>query len=165
MRKGKEQWKKRRGLFPCESDRKDKNFIHYTPNFIGSFFVLFSRRVRAFYSKSPFQGYPLLESGCKSRSFSVTKQIYSTIFFNYFWGDSLKRWRRTMLRNIFFKYGWRARKRLERRTLLYYARALTRDMEISMIARGRMIRRIFDLLKRIFPFHFSCSHNMHNNQL
>ena len=29
----------------------------------------------------------------------------------------------------------------------------------------RMIRRIFTLLKRIFLFHFSRSHNIHNNQL
>lgn len=29
----------------------------------------------------------------------------------------------------------------------------------------RMMRRIFTLLKRIFLFHFSCSHNIHNNQL
>ena len=48
-------------------------------------FVLITGRVRASYSKSPFQGCPLLESGCKSSRFPVTLQIYHGLFFIYFW--------------------------------------------------------------------------------
>ena len=47
--------------------------------------------------KSLHQGFPLLESGCKSRGFSVTNQIYHTLFFIYFWRIMLKRWTAGML--------------------------------------------------------------------
>ena len=40
LRKGKKVKKKSVTPFLCESDCKDKNFKHYLPNFIGSFFVL-----------------------------------------------------------------------------------------------------------------------------
>ena len=81
----------------CESDCKDKDFYLYPPNFSGSFFVLILKRVRAFYSKSLFQGSPLLESGCKSRGFSVTLQIYHPLFFIYFRINRLTRWTVVML--------------------------------------------------------------------
>ena len=81
----------------CESDCKDKDFYLYLPNFFGSFFVLSLKRVRAFYSKSLFQGCPLLESGCKSRGFSVTLQIYHPLFFIYFRMGMLTRWKARML--------------------------------------------------------------------
>ena len=81
----------------CESDCKDKDFYLFPPNFFGSFFVLILRRVRAFHSKSLFQGSPLLESGCKSSRFYLTLQIYHPLFFIYFWINRLTRWKARML--------------------------------------------------------------------
>ena len=98
MRKGKKYWtRKRVNRATCESDCKDKDFYLYPPNFSGSFFVLILRRVRAFYSKSLFQGSPLLESGCKSSRFYLTLQIYHPLFFIYFRRSMVTRWTVGML--------------------------------------------------------------------
>ena len=70
-------------VFLCESDCKDKNFIYYNPNFFGSF-LFFSLSMIPLFTKSIFQGFLLLESGCKSTPFWYTLQIYQTIFSNYF---------------------------------------------------------------------------------
>ena len=82
--------------FLCESDCKDKNFIYYNPNFFGSF-LFFSLSMIPLFTKSIFQGFLLLESGCKSTLFWYTLQIYQTIFSNYFWIHLLKCWCITML--------------------------------------------------------------------
>ena len=76
----------------CESDCKDKDFYFHPPNFFGSFFCSYPLSASALYNrKSLHQGSPLLESGCKSRGFSVTNQIYHALFFIYFWRIMLKR--------------------------------------------------------------------------
>ena len=76
----------------CESDCKDKDFYFYYPNFFSKFFCSYPLSASALYNrKSLHQGSPLLESGCKSRRFSVTFQIYHGLFFIYFWMGMLKR--------------------------------------------------------------------------
>ena len=70
-------------VFLCESDCEDKNFIYYNPNFFESF-LFFSLSGIPLFTKSIFQGFLLLESGCKSTPFWYTLQIYQTIFSNYF---------------------------------------------------------------------------------
>ena len=76
MRKGKNVWKKGSGLFLCESECKDKNFIYYPPKLFGSFFCSFLQDQSRLFNKSIPQGFLLLESGCKSTPFSYTVQIY-----------------------------------------------------------------------------------------
>ena len=86
LRKGKNNHKrkKKQNRFLCESDCKDKNFYLFIPNFFGTFFVFIVKRSCAFYTKSFYQGFLLLESGCKSTPFSYMLQIYSALFSNYF---------------------------------------------------------------------------------
>ena len=83
--------------FLFESGCKGKNFISYLPNFSGSFFSFFfstgmvlvetgtgRKKKDTFSTRSlsecQFIAAPVSESGCKSRGFIITTQIYPEVF-------------------------------------------------------------------------------------
>ena len=70
--------------FLCESDCKDKNFFIYIPKLFGSFFCSWVKQSCALSLSHFHQGFLLSESGCKSTPFQDTKQIYITLFSDYF---------------------------------------------------------------------------------
>ena len=84
MRKGKNVLKKNKGRFLCESDCKDKNFFIYIPKLFGSFFCSWVKQSCALSLSHFHQGFLLSESGCKGTPFQDTKQIYITLFSDYF---------------------------------------------------------------------------------
>lgn len=47
-------------------------------------FCFYHQAALRFVTKSFYQGFLLLESGCKSTPFSYMLQIYSALFFDYF---------------------------------------------------------------------------------
>ena len=92
MRKGKNVLKKNKGRLLCESDCKDKNFIYYPPKLFGSFFCSWVKQSCALSLSHFHQGFLLSESGCKSTPFQDTKQIYITLFSDYFFIIRLTCW-------------------------------------------------------------------------
>lgn len=75
---------KKKTPFICESDCKDKNFFIYIPKLFGSFFCSWVKQSCALSLSHFHQGFLLSESGCKSTPFQDTKQIYITLFSDYF---------------------------------------------------------------------------------
>ena len=81
LRKGKKVKKKNKTPFLCESDCKDKNFKHYLPNFIGSFFVLMVKQTLAFTLSQFIKAFFSWKAGAKVAPF----QIYSKLKSLFFW--------------------------------------------------------------------------------
>ena len=98
------------------------------------------------------QGYPLLESGCKSTRFSDILQIYSTVFLKFFGKEKINRWNITKWRDIFFKEWMGRGKRLEGKAH-YYIHA-----RVCVCAKGKRRKRagrIHTEVFRTFLYHLS----------
>ena len=70
-------------VFLCESDRKDKNFIHYTPNFFGSFSFLFLGASALFTVSHLFKAILSRKAGAKVGAFRLQNK-YIPLFFQLF---------------------------------------------------------------------------------
>ena len=88
MRKGKNVWKKGSGLFLCESECKDKNFIYYPPKLFGSFFVLFFRTNHAFSTSQFRKAFFSWKAGAKVRPFRIPSKYIKLFFRTFFEGIS-----------------------------------------------------------------------------
>ena len=98
LRKGKNNHKRKsKTAFFANRTAKIRTFIYLFQTFSELFFVFIVKRSCAFYTKSFYQGFLLLESGCKSTPFSYMLQIYSALFFDYFSMFMLTRWLIMML--------------------------------------------------------------------
>ena len=86
MRKGKNVWKKGSGLFLCESECKDKNFIYYPPKLFGSFFVLFFRTNHAFSTSQFRKAFFSWKAGAKVRPFRIPSKYIKLFFRTFFEG-------------------------------------------------------------------------------
>lgn len=80
LRKGKKVKKKNKPRFFANRTAKIRTLFNNIQNFPEVFlFFIFKSAVR-FYTKSTYQGFLLLESGCKSSSFQFMLQTYRTVF-------------------------------------------------------------------------------------
>ena len=66
--------------FLCESDCKDKNFKHYLPNFIGSFFVLMVKQTLAFTLSQFIKAFFSWKAGAKVAPFQIYSKLKSLFF-------------------------------------------------------------------------------------
>ena len=80
QRKGKKVKKKNKTPFLCESDCKDKNFKHYLPNFIGSFFVLMVKQTLAFTLSQFIKAFFSWKAGAKVAPFQIYSKLKSLFF-------------------------------------------------------------------------------------
>ena len=80
LRKGKKVKKKNKTPFLCESDCKDKNFKHYLPNFIGSFFVLMVKQTLAFTLSQFIKAFFSWKAGAKVVPFQIYSKLKSLFF-------------------------------------------------------------------------------------
>ena len=80
QRKGKKVKKKSVTPFLCESDCKDKNFKHYLPNFIGSFFVLMVKQTLAFTLSQFIKAFFSWKAGAKVTPFQIYSKLKSLFF-------------------------------------------------------------------------------------